>query len=375
MAAPAWAGGGGESLSTVQNVIGKADGSTGLCAFLSPLVGAFSCPQLPTLSQAILEVAGLEETAPEMVRALNNVAPGINIDAGNASSPPSAPSIGPQLPISPSVLSSLTPLAFASQNAGTAAPKLLNDPTADTFFYAVASGPQGQQPTSLFLFYEDLSRTNTNLLPGRTIAQFALPLTVLNTDNTERFVAATLKFSAPGSGKGTCSGAQIIGNFSGNGSETLNASDIGVDCAVVFGSSAVEKHPHAIFEIQVPLLVTLATDPEYFYSVIVSPTSGPINLAVPTAFLIDTGYQPAAGILGSNGKAVGIAPSATPLCPAGTACPANFPTVFPFCANLPTNGNGQAPVPAVAVFYVIATDGETLLSAPLSPTTPISCPF
>lgn len=61
----AWAGDGGESLTGLNNII------SGLCSFLNITT---PCPQLPTITQAVLEIAGLETSPPRMIRALNNVA-------------------------------------------------------------------------------------------------------------------------------------------------------------------------------------------------------------------------------------------------------------------------------------------------------------
>ena len=49
---------------------------------------------------------------------------------------------------------------------------------------------------------------------------------------------------------------------------------------------------------------------------------------------------------------------------------------FALCAALPDNSNGPAARlrPAVGAFYAIATNGETLLSAPLAPSISIVCP-
>jgi hypothetical protein len=50
--------------------------------------------------------------------------------------------------------------------------------------------------------------------------------------------------------------------------------------------------------------------------------------------------------------------------------------MFALCANLPAgNGNGQAPTPAVAAYYAIATTGETLLEAALPGFSSSVCPF
>jgi hypothetical protein len=380
---PAWAGdGGGEDLAGLNSIISS------LCPFLS--IPKTSCPQLPTISQAVLEIAALENAPPEMVGALNNVAAGNHPGAGNpaAGNPDVLPPI--EFPLTPAtlpdLLSSLTPLAFISapDGSGQATATQPNNPAADMFLYAVASGESVALtklaiPDTLYFFYDDTLRTNTNLSRRRVVAEFSLPLRVLNTDNTERPVPTTLQFSYPGAGNQPCSAATVQGDFLGNGTtQTKNATDIGLNCVVVFAPSPGSARPHAIFQLRVPLLLTRSTDPAYFHFAQTG-SNGPISLAIPTAFFNDdTGYAPSPDILGPLGKSIGIAPSADPLCNAATcpAPPANPATPsYALCANLPGNHNKQAPVPAVTAFYAIATDGETLLSAPVVPSGPIVCPF
>src|SRR5207244_557213 len=120
--------------------------------------------------------------------------------------------------------------------------------------------------------------------------------------------------------------------------------------------------PHAFFELQVPVVITNAIDPLYFFN--------PIS-NVDFAFKSD---EPGFPLPNGNGTSIGIGPSAVPLCSGTGPCgpPAPPPYFFALCAKLPAsngngigNGNGQAPVPAVAAYYAISTAGETLLSAPV----------
>src|SRR5690348_9749659 len=69
---PAWAGGGGADLASLNSFVSE------MCA----RVGLTPCPQLPTISQAALEFAGLQNSTVEQVRAFDNDAPAAN--AGNA---------------------------------------------------------------------------------------------------------------------------------------------------------------------------------------------------------------------------------------------------------------------------------------------------
>lgn len=375
----AWAGDGGESLTGLNNII------SGLCSLLNITT---PCPQFPTITQAVLEIAGLETSPPEMVRALNSVAPGTYVDAGNAAAIPPTPFplTSTTSPTLSNLLSTLTPLAFVSGwKSGPAAVTQLYNPDADTFLYAVASGapPVASTgltvPDTLNLFYDDPSWINLPFSQDKAVAKFSLPLTVLNSDGmTERAVAATLQYIAPSRGGLPCSASTVTGNFSGLGNQTLRAAQIGVNCAVAYSPSPISKKPHPIFEIQVPLLVTVATDPPYFFFAINAPSLGPINSSIPSAFFSDeTGFTPVSGVLGSAGMSIGVAPTAAPLCtgPGGT-CPTPPPSgVFALCASLPRNGYGHHLVPSVAADYVIAVDGETLLSSPLPAVSTSVCPF
>ena len=403
----AWAGDGGDSLGTIQAIIGPPDGSSGFCKLLN----MNPCPQLPTVTQAILEAAALGLSPPEMVAAQNDIAAGSNVNAGNPAVVPPALFVPTPFPLtfttSPklsNLLNTLTPLAFISaknDNQATAAATRLYDTNTDTFLYAVtvssigfATNPGGTVPDTLYLFYDNLSR-NSNFSRGQTAAQFLLPLTVLNVDPmgnvSERQVATTLKFIAPTT---DCSASKVTGDFLNTGkAQTVNATDIGLKCAVVFGKSPTSNENHAIFQVAIPLLVTgaspppLNTDPAYFYSSLnFDPITGaalpsPINIGLFTAFLLDDlGITPTTPNVLPPGASIGIAPTAGPFCTAMT-CPKPPPTPpppgsihFALCANLAKN-NGNAPlVPAVGAYYSIATTGETLLSAALPGVSTSVCP-
>src|SRR5204863_6454614 len=94
VAQPARAGDGGEDFGSLQSYIGPPDGSSGLCSYfgMGTLYGT-TCPQLPTLTQAILQVAGLTNAAPEMVRSTFSVAEGNHVDASNPSRAPAVNSV------------------------------------------------------------------------------------------------------------------------------------------------------------------------------------------------------------------------------------------------------------------------------------------
>jgi len=423
----AWAGDGGD-LASLNQLLSTS--TTGLCAILK----LTTCYQLPTITQGILEVAALGNSPPEMVAAQNAIAPGSNVIAGNAAAVPPG-GLGVPFPLnsnsSPTLselLSTLTPIAFVSaQNAnGSATPTQPYNPNADASLYAVGVSSQAAtnfgggnltNPDTMYFFYDDTSRTNANLKQGQIVAKFSLPLTVLSSDGvTETTYPTTLQFTVPATGKPPCSASTVTSTLWPNG---IAAAQIGLNCAVVFSPSPTSPGSHAIFEVAVPLLVTGLcaadpslclstdptpppnTDPPYFYFAITGdagngiptpnkmpppkflpPTTG--NFGTYTAFGAsgdDLGTVPPSGILPTGAFSIGLAPTATPLC-TSTTCPLPLGTLppagslsFSLCANLPVgNGNGQAPVPAVAAFYAIATDGETLLGAPLAPIVPIVCP-
>lgn len=383
----AWAGDAGEDLG-------------GLTSFLKdtlcPMVGISmtSCPQFPTISQALLEIAALENASPAIIEALNNVDVGNHPDAANPAR--GGVSVLPQIefPLTvatlPDLLSTLTPLAFISApyGVGPATATQPNDPSADTFLYAVASGSGGPNnlptPNMLYFFYDDTQQTNRNLSQRQVVAEFSFPLTVLTPHAelppTERLVQTTLQFSAPSAGSPPCSAAIVRGDFLGDGTtQTKKATDIGLNCAVVFAPSPSSADPHAIFQLQVPLLVTRATDLTYFFS-FPGHLGGPISLLIPTAFITDAiGFMPQVPGILEPLERIGIGPSAAPQLCNATTCPippATPPTpAYSLCANLPRNHNKKAPVPAVAAFYAIATDGETHLLAPIVPSGPVVCPF
>lgn len=347
----AWAGDGAD-LGSLQALLN--DPTAGLCK----LFGIAPCPVPPTITQAVLEVAALGNNLPEMVRAQNNIGLGGAVSAGN-----------PAIATTPPDLSKLTPLAFISQSSGTAAATQLYDRNADGFLYAVAVssigfvGGTGLPSPDIALFvYDDLFRNNVNFATGTTIAKFSFPLTVLNSNGSERAVSTTLNFVA--NNFGDCSTSTVKGSFSDqiSGTQTLPASQIGISCGVSFGPSPASPQKHVIFQVTVPLLVTGAnpppnTDPAHFYSDLHPGQANPVNAGVYTAFAFND--QPAnSGNLGT-GISIGLAPSAGPL-----AQPTAASASFALCASLPVNNDSKLR-PAVGAYYAVATSGEMLLSAPL----------
>jgi hypothetical protein len=180
---PAKAGDGGEDFGALQNFI------DGVCGFFS----MSSCPQTPTITQAVLQTAAFINASPAAVRAdpaIGNLPMGFAVDAINPSRPPGQSPItvttSGALPVDPGVLSTLQPLAFigAKSGKGPATATQLFDPSADTFLYAVAglsaANTNSPQPDTFVLLYDVPTRTNKTFAAGQVIAKVSLPLTVLN---------------------------------------------------------------------------------------------------------------------------------------------------------------------------------------------------
>ncbi len=382
-AGSAWAGDGGGSLQTLQALL--SDASSGLCVTF----GINPCPQLPTITQAVLEVASLQNSPPEMVRTLNSIPPGGWVDAGNVAydinnpiQPPiSFPLTASTSPTVSNLLSTLTPLAFetGSRFGSAAMATQLYNSDADTFLYAVTAGSVGPtgmtEPNTLYLFYDDLSRDNQNFTKDQVVGKFSLPLTVLNVDGSERQVATILQFIAP---TADCSASKVTGDFLNTGMpQTRNATDIGLKCALVFAPSPTSARKHAIFELAIPLVVIQGTPPQtpdltyFWFALGFGP--GPVNFGIPSAFFNnDTGFTPTKSGILPSGASIGMAPSAGPLGPPPAT---GVLSGFALCASLPRNGNGQSLVPSVAADYAITTSGETRLSAPLPSLSTSACLF
>jgi hypothetical protein len=317
-AGSAWAGGGSGDAGSLQSFLTNT-----LCPFL----GMSNCPQLPNLTELVLETAGLENAPPEMVRAMNSIAPTVAVNALN---PPAG---------SPFSLSNVTPLAFISPSVsgGKVVATQLGEASANSFFYAGTDGISPTlPPTTLYLLYDYPLLTKQTFTRGQDIADILIPLTVLNINGTETSVPTVLQFRGASGSPGYTVVAS--GNFPGGGAPTHNLSDLGVSATLVFGSSQNSTASHAMFVVQVPLLVTAATDPAYF--------SNSISQVLPAIFTTDKLGFTAKFLKPPSGLPIGMAPVAAQ-----------------FTASI-TNNSG-ATVPAVSVYLAIATDGETLVSAPL----------
>jgi hypothetical protein len=406
-AGSAWAGGGGGPDAGPDQTSLDA-----LCSFL----GVTSCPQLPTVTQIVLEYAALGTSSPDFVRGPGKFGGfgGCSV-AGNLGQPCdtfgiNAVSRPTPSPIGLPDLGKLTPLAFTINKQGQAVPTQPSNPSAVGFLYAVTTttGKNGQ-PDTLQLFYDYPPLTSSTFATAQTVAEISLPLQVLNTDGSERLVCgpqgcpasvATLLISAVCNGGVNCLTANVFGNFS-PAIPNLSPNALGLQWQLVFGTSPNSKNTHAIFEVLVPLLVTGPTnpaqcgkaisagtpdpadcgnDPAYFGVTPAGATNGvatgsPTGInqitGLPTAFSTnDLGFTPA-----SLGAPLGVAPFAAPACLGGNPCPRVPPlqqSTFPFCASFSVKGTLNR---AVAAFLAIATDGTTDVSAPVVPPSTVTCPF
>ena len=320
-AGPASAGGGGADAGTLQSFLNNT-----LCPFL----GMATCPQLfPNVTELVLETAGLENAPPEMVRAENSISPVVAVTVGNPPAGSPFPSVVPP----PNV----APLAFISHSprGGAVTVAQPGDQAANSFFYAATNGVAlTQAPDTLFLIFDYPPLTNLTAANsrGKTLAEIALPLSVLQADGSEVSVPTVLRVTG-GKGCQTCSKTTATADFPGKGTQTVNASDLGINVTVTFAPSPNSADAHDIVQVQVPLLVTV-NDPAYF--------NNPISLALPALFV---------------NPALGFTPAFLGL-PIGVA-----PTAAEFTAKIADNSG--AGIPAVDAFLAIATDGETLVSAPL----------
>ena len=92
-----------------------------------------TCPQLPTITQLILQIAGLQNTSPDIARYAESFSPTAAVNAVN---PPAGNN--------PFDLSKVTPVAFAPPTiTATPVPTTPDNPLANSFFYAATDGAPG----------------------------------------------------------------------------------------------------------------------------------------------------------------------------------------------------------------------------------------
>jgi hypothetical protein len=370
--ASAWAGTSGSDTGLQQAL-------NDVCADVG--ISTTSCPHMPTATQAILQMSGLTNAAPDFVRgpqgpvvasgfsALCTVtgSGGLNVcsqkNAINAVNPPAA---------SPVSISDLAPLAFTTVK-GQAVPVPFGTKGAASFFYAVATGPNGE-PNMLTVVFDYPTLTSSSFTKGQVVANVSLPLQVLKSDGSERPICgamgcpatlATLQITACSNGSAGCVNgllAKVSGDFTTAGTpETRDPGSLGIQPTVSFNPSPNSDRSHFMLEVQVPLLITLGNDPAYFGVV----PSGviPVNelSGLPTAFTAE--LKPT----------FGVNPQAAPTC--SGPCPSTtFTSTFPFCASFA--GNGGGPInPAVATFVTLGTDATTYVSSPVTTANPMNVPI
>jgi hypothetical protein len=422
----AWAGGGG-----------GADAAGLQMAFLNPLCNflgiiSSSCPQFPTINQIILELAALQNTPPSFVRGqqiggTQGAVVGTCTVAGNFGFSPcdsvAVNAVNPPLVSAnaqqnqnaqgnqpaPSSLLSLSPLAF-KVSQGQAIPVPAGSSGITSLFYAVATGAK-EQPDKLNLSYDYPGLSNSTFTKGQMVAEISLPLQVLNANGSERLICgpqapgsstascavslAVLQVTAVCSGGPACLSAVVIGDFSVQGTidkQSPTAASLGLQFQLSFGPSPNFPSHHAIFNVNVPLIVTGPTpataascgneiisgtpvipdpcgnDPAYFGVTPVG-TNG-IPTGTPT-YVNQASGLPTAFTTNPNGVRVGIAPSAAPET-VGNGTTATFG----YCASFLANGTTGVH-PAVAAFLTVGTDGTAYASAPVPPITGVQlqCPF
>jgi hypothetical protein len=371
---PAWAGGGGSDAGAFQ----------GLLQQVCDLVGATSCYQVPTLAQVVLGISDYQNTPPDFVRGpLGNVgmSGGGCSFSGNplplCSETNAVTTVNPLTPSSNALsdLANLTPLAFQAVSGQPATPVALGSPNANSFLYAVLTGPDGQHTLDVVFDYGPW--TTKTFVKNQPVGSFTFPLVILNSDNSEIPVVATLQLTA------TCNGAAgcLAGSVTGVGTKPLNAAQLGIQFGFQLATSPNVPNPHAIFDLKLPVIVTKATDSVYF-GVDSNGTATFINQfsGQPTAFSQDDrGFTPTS--VGMPIGPIGVSPYPAPLCPAA-GCPSTTPpapTFYGFCATIADTPTALTFTPAAATFVSIGTDGTTYVSSPIPPpggfaNPPLTCP-
>src|SRR5207244_3721976 len=148
-AGSAWAGDGGDDAGPFQPFLQQ----------VCDLVGATSCPLMPTLTQIILGISNFQNTPPDFVRSpLGNFA-GLCSVSGSplqlCSEFNAVTTVNPLAPssITLSDLPNLTPLAFQAVSGQAATPVALGSPLANSFVYPVLTGPDGQHTLDVVFDY------------------------------------------------------------------------------------------------------------------------------------------------------------------------------------------------------------------------------
>lgn len=145
--------------------------------------------------------------------------------------------------------SDVAPLAFVSQSPrlGTALRQALPATAGvDVLFYPVVQVEDGP-PTHLYVLIAASSRT-TALgaagAPPEVAAEIVLPF-LFRGSLRESF---TLRFRASAR-----TGLRIVYDVKGDGTDDGPASDLGIDAAIGFGASPLDRRPHLVLELRLPL--------------------------------------------------------------------------------------------------------------------------
>jgi hypothetical protein len=230
----AWAGGGGATSESVQLFL------NGICAQF----GVTSCPQLPTVNQAVVESAALSGETPAVIRGPQNLnlPPASAVDAGT--------------------LAGLSnPLAFVSATStqGVPIPTLPTNPMANSFLSATSSPAPPANPTTLNLTFDYLPRTMQTFALNQDVGDITLPLVVADSSqNPVRDVSATLQIRGTG---GTSVTTDIMGDFLGTGTpQTDSLAALGITFSQNFTKGYEEV------DVGIPLLVTSDVAPAYTVS-------------------------------------------------------------------------------------------------------------
>ena len=395
----AWASGGGNDTGGAQGIL------NGIC----PLVGASSCPQLPTVTQIILAISDFQNTPPDFVRGplyfnLCSVPGNAGLNLPLCSEFNAVTTVNPRAPsaIALTDLPNLTPLAFQAVSGQAATPVALDSPLANSFVYPVLSGPDGRH--TLNVVFDYIPWTSKSFVKGQAVGSFTFPLVMLNSDNSETPVTATLNLAATCNGAVSAPGclAGTVTGIPGTGTNPPpSAAQLGIQFGFQLAASTNSSTPHAIITFQLPVIVTgpanptkcgaaigsgtadpadCGTDPAYFGVIPAGatlPNGNPNpNVGSPTfinqisgqatAFTKnDLGFTP-----NSLGLPIGVSPTPAPLCTSAT-CPAPPPatppaTFFGFCATI-------GGTPAVGTFVSWGTDATAYASSPVSVPLP-QCP-
>ena len=367
---PAWAGGGGSDGGVSQPFLQQ------VCT----LVGAQPCLQPPTLAQIILGITNYQNTTPDFVRGpLGNIGSVSGTCSVSGSPFPlcstnnAVSTVNPLAPssITLSDLSNLMPLAFQASGK-TVTPVALGSNGANSFLYVVLTGPDGQHTLDVVLDYGPWTNKS------QPVSSFTFPLVILNADNSETPVVAALKVTP------NCNGTSCT--VTGVGKNSLTAAQLGIGFGYQLAPSSNLSAPHAIFTLQLPVIVTGPANPTKCGVAIGNGTSDPADCGSdPVYFGVDStgtptlinqfsgaatafsqddrGFTPT-----SVGRPIGVSPYPAPLCPA-TGCPSTTsppPTFYGFCATI-------AGTPAAATFASVGTDGTTYATSPVLPPLP-QCP-